>query len=91
MRLISIIMVVALVAIGIASADYVQYSSPSAKDLSDLNLSEIREIFSGDAWFSADIGGSSWTPSISAFLADKGEGEPIGNVTKKAPLRCGGM
>jgi hypothetical protein len=91
MRLISIIMVVALVAIGIASADYVQYSNPSAKDLSGLNLSEIREIFAGDAWFSADIGGSSWTPSISTFLEDRGEGKPAGNVSGKAPLRLGGM
>ncbi|HON37002.1 MAG TPA: hypothetical protein PLY52_11945 [Methanothrix sp.] len=93
MRLISIIMVVALVAIGIASADYVQYSNPSAKDLSGLNASEIEAIFAGDGtgWVVSDAGGAGWTPSINAFLADKGEGEPIGNVTKKAPLRCGGM
>ena len=91
MRLISIILVIALLAIGIASADYVQYTSPSAKDLSNLTLSEIREIFAGDGWFSADTGGSGWTPSINAFLKDGGEGKPIGNVSKRAPLRLGGM
>lgn len=91
MRLISIIMVVALVAIGIASADYVQYTNPSAKDLSNLTLSEIREIFAGDGWFSPNIGGTGYTPSINAFLKDSGEGKPAGNVTGKAPLRLGGM
>lgn len=86
----TIILIVALAAIGIASADYVKYSTPSAKDLSNLTLSEIRDIFAGDGWFSADIGGSGWTPSINAFLKDSGEGNP-GNVTKRVPLRLGGM
>ena len=84
---------IALIAImGIASADYVQYGNPVAKDLSNLNMSEIRAIFSGDGtgWIVSDSGGAGWTPSINAFLADNGEGKP-GNVTKKTPLRCGGV
>ena len=91
MKIIAIIALIAL--IGIASADYVQYDNPVAKDLSNLNLSEIQAIFSNDGagWVVSDSGGAGWTPSINAFLADKGEGEPIGNVTKKEPLRCGGM
>ena len=90
MRIIAIIALIAL--IGIASADYVQYDNPVAKDLSNLNLSEIQAIFSNDGagWIVSDSGGSGWTPSINAFLADGDEGKP-GNVTKKAPLRCGGM
>ena len=85
--------VIAFVAIiGTVSADYVQYTNPVAKDLSNLNMSEIRAIFSGDGtgWIVSDSGGAGWTPSINAFLADNGEGVP-GNVTKKIPLRCGGV
>jgi len=84
---------IALIAVmGVASADYVQYTNPVAKDLSNLNMSEIRAIFSGDGtgWIVSDSGGAGWTPSINAFLADNGEGKP-GNVTKRTPLRCGGM
>ena len=90
MRIIALITLTAL--IGIASADYVQYDNPVAKDLSNLNLSEIQAIFSNDGtgWIVSDSGGAGWTPSINAFLADNGEGKP-GNVTKKTPLRCGGM
>lgn len=87
------ILLIALIAlIGTVSADYVQYTSPVAKDLSNLNMSEIRAIFSGDGtgWIVSDSGGAGWTPSINAFLADNGEGKP-GNVTKRTPLRCGGM
>ena len=87
------IALIALIAImGIASADYVQYTSPVAKDLSGLNMSEIEAIFSGDGTGGvvSDAGGAGWTPSINAFLADNGEGKP-GNVTKRTPLRCGGM
>ena len=87
------IALIALIAImGIASADYVQYTSPVAKDLSGLNMSEIEAIFAGDStgWVVSDAGGSGWTPSINAFLADGDEGKP-GNVSKKTPLRCGGM
>lgn len=90
MKIIAIIALIAL--IGIAGADYVQYTSPIAKDLSGLNLSEIQAIFSNDGtgWIVSDSGGAGWTPSINAFLADNGEGKP-GNVTKKIPLRCGGV
>lgn len=90
MKIIAIIALIAL--IGIAGADYVQYTSPIAKDLSNLNLSEIQAIFPNDVtgWIVSDSGGSGWTPSINAFLADGDEGKP-GNVTKKTPLRCGGM
>lgn len=90
MKSIAIIALIAL--IGIAGADYVQYTSPIAKDLSGLNASEIQAIFSNDGtgWIVSDSGGAGWTPSINAFLTDNGEGVP-GNVTKKTPLRCGGM
>ena len=87
------IALIALIAImGIASADYVQYTNPVAKDLSNLNMSEIQAIFSGDGtgWIVSDSGGAGWTPSINAFLADNGEGVPS-NVSKRTPLRCGGM
>ena len=90
MKSIAIIALIAL--IGTVSADYVQYTNPVAKDLSNLNLSEIEAIFTGDGmgWVVSDAGGAGWTPSINAFLADGDEGVP-GNVTKKTPLRCGGM
>ena len=90
MKSIAIIALIAL--IGTVSADYVQYTSPIAKDLSNHTLSEIQAIFAGDGtgWVVSDAGGAGWTPSINAFLADNGEGKP-GNVTKKTPLRCGGM
>ena len=90
MKSIALIALIALM--GIASADYVQYTSPAVKDLSGLNMSEIEAIFAGDGtgWVVSDAGGAGWTPSINAFLADGDEGKP-GNVTKKTPLRCGGM
>jgi hypothetical protein len=92
MKAILLTMIAFVAIIGTVSADYVQYTSPVAKDLSNLNMSEIRAIFSGDGtgWIVSDSGGAGWTPSINAFLADNGEGVP-GNVTKKIPLRCGGM
>jgi len=92
MKAILLTMIAFVAIIGTVSADYVQYTSPVAKDLSNLNMSEIEAIFSGDGtgWIVSDSGGAGWTPSINAFLADKGEGEP-GNVTKRTPLRCGGM
>ena len=51
------ILLIALIAlIGTVSADYVQYTSPVAKDLSNLNLSEIQAIFSNDGtgWIVSD-------------------------------------
>ena len=92
MKAILLTMIALVAIIGTVSADYVQYTNPVAKDLSNLNMSEIRAIFSGDGtgWVVSDAGGAGWTPSINAFLADNGEGVP-GNVTKKTPLRCGGM
>ena len=92
MKAISLTAIALIAIMGMASADYVQYTSPVAKDLSGLNLSEIEAIFAGDGtgWVVSDAGGAGWTPSINAFLADNGEGKP-GNVTKKTPLRCGGM
>jgi hypothetical protein len=85
-------MLLALAIMGTVSADYIRYDNPVAKDLSNLNMSEIQAIFSGDGtgWIVSDSGGAGWTPSINAFLADNGEGVP-GNVTKKIPLRCGGV
>ena len=92
MRPTILFMLLALAIMGTVSADYIRYDNPVAKDLSNLNMSEIRAIFSGDGtgWIVSDSGGAGWTPSINAFLADNGEGVP-GNVTKKTPLRCGGM
>ena len=92
MKAILLTMIAFVAIIGTVSADYVQYTSPAVKDLSNLNMSEIRAIFSGDGtgWIVSDSGGTGWTPSINAFLADNGEGVP-GNVTKKTPLSCGGM
>lgn len=85
-----IIFLAVLMTAGIAvSEDYVQYHGAAAKDLSNLNITELQDIFSGDGWFSADLGGSMWTPSINAFLTDGDEGTPQ-NVTKRAPLRLGG-
>lgn len=92
MRPTILFMLLALAIMGTVSADYIRYDNPVAKDLSNLNMSEIQAIFSGDGtgWIVSDSGGAGWTPSINAFLADNGEGKP-GNVTKKTPLRCGGM
>ena len=92
MNAILLTMIAFIAIVGVASADYVQYDNPVAKDLSNLNMSEIQAIFSGDGtgWVVSDAGGAGWTPSINAFLADNGEGKP-GNVTKKTPLRYGGM
>ena len=92
MKAILLTLIALMAIIGMASADYVQYDNPVAKDLINLNMSEIRAIFSGEGtgWIVSDSGGAGWTPSINAFLADNGEGKP-GNVTKKTPLRCGGM
>ena len=92
MKAILLTMIAFVAIIGTVSADYVQYTSPVAKDLSNLNLSEIQAIFSNDGtgWIVSDSGGAGWTPSINAFLADNGEGKP-GNVTKRTPLRWGGM
>ena len=92
MKAILLTLIALIAIIGTVSADYVQYTNPVAKDLSNLNMSEIRAIFSGDGtgWIVSDSGGAGWTPSINAFLADNGEGVP-GNVSKKTPLRCGGM
>ena len=92
MRPTILFMLLALAIMGTVSADYIRYDNPVAKDLSNLNMSEIQAIFSGDGtgWIVSDSGGAGWTPSINAFLADNGEGKP-GNVTKRTPLRCGGM
>ena len=92
MKAILLTLIALMAIIGMASADYVQYGNPVAKDLSNLNMSEIEAIFAGDGtgWVVSDAGGAGWTPSINAFLADNGEGVP-GNVSKRTPLRCGGM
>ena len=92
MRPTILFMLLALAIMGTVSADYIRYDNPVAKDLSNLNMSEIRAIFSGDGtgWIVSDSGGAGWTPSINAFLADNGEGVPS-NVSKRTPLRCGGM
>lgn len=87
MKPILALMVVAL--ISIAAADYVQYDG-MPKDTSNLNQSEIQAIFGSSGWIMSDAGGAGWTPSINAFLTDRGEGMPE-NVTPRTPLRCGGV
>jgi hypothetical protein len=87
MKLVFALVAVALV--GIAAADYVKYDG-MPKDLSNLNQSEIQAIFGSTGWIMSDAGGAGWTPSINAFLTDRGEGMPE-NVTPRTPLRCGGV
>lgn len=88
MKLVFALTMVAL--IGMATADYVRYDGVLAKDLSNLNQSEIQAIFGSSGWIMSDAGGAGWTPSINAFLTDRGEGMPE-NVTPRTPLRCGRM
>jgi hypothetical protein len=90
MKAILLTMIAFVAIIGTVSADYVQYTNPVAKDLSNLNQSEIQAIFGSSGWIMSDAGGAGWTPSINAFLTDRGEGIPE-NVTPRTPLRCGGM
>lgn len=76
---------VIILIVGMAGAeDFVKYDTPIAKDLSNLNLSEINAIFgSDDGWF-ISAGPSLYTPSQMAFLkGNADEGVPMGNVSPK--------
>lgn len=87
MKLLNIIFVIfTIITIGAAQNQmyFINYDSPIAKDLSNLNLSEIRAIFTGDPWMSFDFASDGWTPSQRAFMKDdKADGEPMGGAAKK--------
>jgi hypothetical protein len=73
-------LVIAFAAIGLASAWPLQ---DGVVKLSEISFEELKGLEN-----SIDAGG---IPSgLAEFLADHGEGIP-GNITKKAPLRLGGM
>jgi hypothetical protein len=75
-----IALIVAFVVIGMASAWPLQ---DGVVKLSEISFDELKGLEN-----SIDAGG---IPSgLADFLADHGEGVP-GNVTKRAPLRLGGM
>lgn len=63
-----------------------------AIQLSGINVSVFEgQMFLADGW-AFDTTSYSMTASQAAFLKDDAsDGKPVGNVTKKAPLRCGGM
>ena len=80
MKTILVIILIAFAAIGMASAWPLQ---DGVVKLSDLSFEELKGMEN-----SMDASG---IPSgLAEFLADHGEGIP-GNITKKAPLRLGGM
>jgi hypothetical protein len=73
-------LVIAFAAIGLASAWPLQ---DGVVKLSEISFEELKGLEN-----SIDAGG---IPSgLAEFLVDHGEGAP-GNITKKAPLRLGGM
>jgi hypothetical protein len=75
-----IALVIAFAAIGLASAWPLQ---DGVVKLSEISFEELKGLEN-----SIDAGG---IPSgLAEFLVDHGEGAP-GNITKKAPLRLGGM
>lgn len=80
MKTMIVLMIVALAAIGMASAWPL---SEGVVKLSEISFEELKGMEN-----SIDSQG---VPSgLAEFLADHGEGAP-GNITKKAPLRLGGM
>lgn len=90
MKLLLTIMVI-MAAFGIAyGQDFVKVDG--AIQLSGIDMSVFEgAMFMSDGW-AFDTTSYSLTASQSAFLKDNAaDGKPIGNVTKKAPLRCGGM
>lgn len=75
-----IALIVAFVVIGMASAWPLQ---DGVVKLSDLSFEELKGMENG-------IDSQGIPSGLAEFLADHGEGVP-GNVTKRAPLRLGGM
>ena len=67
-------------AIGMASAWPL---SDGVVKLSEISFEELKGM-------EKSIDASGIPSGLAEFLADHGEGIP-GNITKKAPLRCGGM
>ena len=80
MKTMIVLMIVALAAIGMASAWPLQ---DGVVKLSDLSFEELKGMENS-------IDASGIPSGLAEFLADHGEGVP-GNITKKAPLRLGGM
>jgi hypothetical protein len=80
MKTVIVLMIVALAAIGMASAWPLENG---AVKLSDLSFEELKGMENS-------IDASSIPSGLAEFLADHGEGIP-GNISKKAPLRLGGM
>lgn len=80
MKTVLVILIVALAAIGMASAWPLQ---DGVVKLSDLSFEELKGMENS-------IDASGIPSGLAEFLADHGEGIP-GNITKKAPLRLGGM
>ena len=77
---IMIALIVAFAAIGMASAWPLQ---DGVVKLSDLSFEELKGMENS-------IDASGIPSGLAEFLADHGEGTPE-NITKKAPLRLGGM
>lgn len=73
-------MVIAFAAIGLASAWPLENG---VVKLSDISFEELKGMENS-------IDASGIPSGLAEFLADHGEGVP-GNITKKAPLRLGGM
>ena len=87
--LISIMVIMAALCVAYGQ-DFVKVDG--AIQLSGMNMSTFDgPMFLTDGW-AFDTTSYSMTASQSAFLKDNAaDGRPIGNVTKKAPLRCGEM
>jgi hypothetical protein len=79
-----LIVLIALVAIGIAGAWPMENG---AVQLSKVSLDEVKQMDNGLS--SSDMASVGPTKGMLAFLEIGDAGKPIGNVTGKAPLRCG--
>ena len=80
MKTVLVILIVALAAIGMASAWPLENG---AVKLSEISFEELKGMENS-------IDASGVPTGLAEFLADHGEGIP-GNIGKKAPLRLGGM
>lgn len=80
MKTMIVLMIVALAAIGMASAWPLQ---DGVVKLSEISFEELKGMENS-------IDSQGIPSGLAEFLADHGEGAP-GNITKKAPLRLGGM
>jgi hypothetical protein len=80
MKTVLVILIVTLAAIGVASAWPLENG---AVKLSEISFEELKGMENS-------IDDQGIPSGLAEFLADHGEGIP-GNITKKAPLRLGGM